>query len=29
MVNANALPGRRPASTMAAHGSHAQVDLYP
>jgi hypothetical protein len=29
MVNASSLPGRRPASTMAAHGSHAQVDLYP
>jgi hypothetical protein len=29
MVNANSLPGRRPASTLAAHGSHAQVDLYP
>ena len=29
MVDANSLTGRRPASTTAAHGSHAQVDLNP
>ena len=29
VADASSLPGRRPASTMAAHGSHAQVDLYP
>ena len=29
MVNASSLPGRRPASTTAAHASHVQVDLNP
>jgi hypothetical protein len=29
MVNANSLPGRRPASTTAATGSHSQVEPTP
>ena len=29
MVNASSLPGRRPASTTAAHASHLQVYLNP
>ena len=29
MVNASSLPGRRPASTTAAHASRLQVDLIP
>jgi hypothetical protein len=29
MVNATSLPGRRPASTTAAHGAQGQVDRNP
>ena len=29
MVNATSLPGRRPASTTAAHRARLQVDLNP
>jgi hypothetical protein len=29
MVDANSLPGRRPASTTTAHVSHVQLDLNP
>jgi len=29
MVDANSLPGRRPASTMAEHVSHVQLNLNP
>ena len=29
MVNATSLPGRRPASTTAAHGALGQVDRNP